>query len=238
MLAGKLRRSAWTDQEIGTARRDLAGAPDPLESKIAPVVYEFLNQMLDQGQVVVLDSGQHQISARRHLRVSHPRSLLFPSDFQSMGFAIPTGIGAALASPGQTVNVVVGDGGFAMTGLELLAAAREGLHLNVFVFVDGYLGQIRRQQLENHGADYAVTLQNPDFAALAGAMGLNYHRVGDDGRDLGTAGGVTLIEVPVAGSSGLGWSAARARVKDAARRAAPAGLLRLWARFRGWKQAD
>lgn len=238
-LAGKVRRSAWTDPAIADARRDLEGSGDPREPEVPPGVFETLNGMLDQGQVVVLDSGQHQISARRHLRVSHPRSLLFPSDFQSMGFAIPTAIGAALASPARPVNVVVGDGGFAMTGLELLTAVREGIRLNVFVFADGYLGQIWRQQLEHHGAEYAVALRNPDFAALAGALGLDYRRAGDaDLAGLDRHGGVTLIEVPVAGSSGLGWPALKARVKGAARRHAPAGLLGLWARFRGWKQID
>lgn len=238
-LQGTVPRRQWSREEIVEARDGLRAPADPLEPRVDPVVYDALNRLLDDGGIVVLDSGHHQICARRHLRVRNPRSLLFPSDFQSMGFGIPAAIGAAVGAPDRAVAVVVGDGGFAMTGMELLSAAREGIRLLVFVFVDGYLGQIRRQQLENHGAEHAVGLRNPDFSELAHAMGIAYRLADGDLGDLaGMTPGVTLIEVPVSDSRGLGLTAAKARIKSLARDRAPAGLLQLWRRLRGGHGPD
>ena len=49
----------------------------------------------------------------------------------------PAAIGARLAAPTRPVVAVIGDGGFAMSGLELLTAVREKIPLTVVVFVDG-----------------------------------------------------------------------------------------------------
>ena len=73
-----------------------------------------------------------------------------------MGFGIPAAVGAAISAPHRKIVAVVGDGGMAITGLELLTAIREGLNLTVIVFNDGYLGLVRRNQLENYGKNTAL----------------------------------------------------------------------------------
>ena len=50
-----------------------------------------------------------------------------------MGFAVPASIGAQLANPRRRPLVLVGDGAFQMTGLELGTAVR--YHLNPVVLV-------------------------------------------------------------------------------------------------------
>src|SRR5690606_99387 len=52
---------------------------------------------------LVLDSGMHQLLARRHFVVKAPRGMLFPSDFQSMAFGLPGAIGVKLAQPDRAV---------------------------------------------------------------------------------------------------------------------------------------
>jgi acetolactate synthase-1/2/3 large subunit len=119
----------------------------------------------------------HQMMVRRHFPVLAPDGLLVPADFQSMGFGVPAALGAAIARPGRTVVAVVGDGGLAMTGLELLAAVREAVPLKVLVLSDGRLGLIHRQQVDSYGKPHGVDLGPFEPGALALAAGAAYRRL-------------------------------------------------------------
>jgi acetolactate synthase-1/2/3 large subunit len=170
----------------------------------------------------------HQILARRYYTVLAPNGLIFPSDFQSMGFAIPTAIGVRIGVPDRPVIAVVGDGGFSMTGLELLSAVREKISLVVIVFVDGALGQIRLQQLADYGVTHAVRLRNPDFALFAAAVGAHHELVGNIEEAVRVAirsGGVVVLEVPVEDSFGTLRNAAAARARGTIRAAVGDKLL-------------
>jgi acetolactate synthase I/II/III large subunit len=138
-----------------------------------------LRKMLPVDACIVTDSGYHQMITRQLFSVENARGLITPADFQSMGFGVPAAIGAAIAAPHRKVVAIVGDGGMAITGMELLTAVREGIELVVIVFNDGYLGLIRRGQIESYGKEHAVALQNPDFALLANAIGANYFALDD-----------------------------------------------------------
>jgi acetolactate synthase-1/2/3 large subunit len=160
-----------------------------------------------------------------------------PTDLQSMGFAIPTAIGARIARPDRPVVAVVGDGGFAMTAMELLVAVREALSLVVIVFADGAFGQIRLQQLASYGASFGVELRNPDISLLAAAVGARYESVGENDHDAERVvrsalkySGVTVIEVAVRDSLAILATAAVARTREATRRAAGPGLFQLLTR--------
>ena len=111
--------------------------------------------------------------ARRYHRVLAPRGLIVPSNLQSMGFALPAAIGAALAEPRRPVVALLGDGGLLMSGLELATAAREGLALTVIVLVDGHYGQIRLKQLRDTGRPFATDLPRVGLEALAEAVGVD-----------------------------------------------------------------
>ena len=171
---------------------------------------------------LVLDSGMHQLLARRHYVVMTPRGLLFPSDFQSMAFGLPAAIGAKLAQSDRAVVALVGDGGFAMTGLELSTAVRLRLALPVVVFDDGALGLIRLDQLLAHGRTHGTELGGLDYEAMADAVGCAYARAGIDDveAELRAAlrrNGPTLIVVPVGDAPALRRATAKLRVGQAAK---------------------
>lgn len=245
LLRSSLPRSAWTDSEIETWRGRLGRRrSDFVEPSVAGTkggdassFFSALRVALPDDAVLVLDSGLHQVLARRYYRVFAPCGLIMPTDLQSMGFAIPTAIGARLALPGRPVVALVGDGGFAMTALELLSAIREGISLTVIVFADGAFGQIRLQQLANYGASHGVTLRNPDFNLLAMSIGAHYEAVGNGDdiehivRDSVQASGVTVIEVGVRDAFPIRRAAATARAREATRRAAGPRVFRFIARF-------
>ena len=136
--------------------------------------FTVLRRILPRNGIVVTDSGLHQGLVRRHFDVLSPRGLIIPNDFQSMGFGLPAAIGAKLAAPERPVVAVLGDGGFAMSGMEMLTAVREKIPLTVIVFNDGRLNLIRLQQFQSFGSSESVDILNPDFGTFAAAVGARY----------------------------------------------------------------
>lgn len=233
----------WSPEEIALKRSRLrqssASFVEPVvQGADCATVAEFfavLRKVLPRDAIVCADSGLHQQMLRRHFDVLAPRSLLFPSDYQSMGFAIPAAIGAKLAVPERTTVAVVGDGGFAMSGLELLTAVREGVSLAVIVFNDGYLGRIRLEQLAAHGQTSSVALHNPDFEAFARSVGANYALLEGNAdsllRTCMDATGVTLIEVRLGESVKALSLRAKGLVRATARTALGPGAISALKRF-------
>jgi len=174
------------------------------------------------------DSGLHQVLTRRYAVVMRPRGLLCPSDFQSMGFGLPGAIGAAFARPGTCVIACVGDGGLALSAGELLTAVREGIDLVVVVFSDGKLNLIRRQQVTRFGYESGVGLRNPDYSALAKAVGCSYFPVVGDlaslARDVVGTPGVRLVELRLADTPSFHLQKIRSAVRERVRPLAPAGF--------------
>jgi acetolactate synthase-1/2/3 large subunit len=187
--------------------------------------FESLRRQLPDDGILVTDSGLHQMAVRRWFQVRAPRGLILPSDFQSMGFGLPAAIGAAVAGQERKVVAVIGDGGMAMAGLELATAVREDLDLTVVVFNDGHLGQIRIQQVEDHGYAHATRLSHIEFGHLAEAVGASY--MGLDGTNLHQLPealenpGVTVVDLFLEDSQGMARGRARGLVKAVARRATP-----------------
>src|SRR6185369_14866767 len=104
-----------------------------------------------------------------------------PTNFQSMGFALPAAIGAALAAPRRRVVAVVGDGGLMMSALELATAVRERVDLTVVLFNDDAYGLIRQTQLADFGTAHGTELVHPDFEALTEALGAGFASCLPDG---------------------------------------------------------
>lgn len=239
------RSSTWTTADVANWRDRLSATPDddtpePSFNGASPPTaqrfFSLLRAALPREAIVVADSGLHQILLRRHYRVLSPRGLIAPSDYQSMGFGVPAAIGAKLGAPHRPVIAIVGDGGFAMTGMELLTAVREQIPVTVVVFNDGLLNLIRVQQEGASGRATAVTLQNPDFAALAAAIGAEYRLFsGPESLDgLGNAnGGVRLIEVRLGDSAAIVKQQVAGAARYAVRRALGPGFVNSLKRWLG-----
>ncbi|HWI56498.1 MAG TPA: thiamine pyrophosphate-dependent enzyme, partial [Bacillota bacterium] len=100
-------------------------------------LFERLNTFLAPNTVVVADVGDALFGAT-DLFIRERTEFIGPAYYASMGFAVPAAIGAQLANPKSRPLVLVGDGAFQMTGMELATLAR--YHLNPVVVV-----------LNNHG---------------------------------------------------------------------------------------
>ena len=107
-----------------------------------------------------------------------PGSYLHPAGYGTLGYALPTAVGAVAAEPGRPVCCLSGDGGFQFTSQELVVAVEAGMSLPVVVFNDGGYGEIRRtEELRHPGKRIAVDVAGPDFVAFAEALGAKGVRI-------------------------------------------------------------
>jgi len=243
-LMRRTRKTEWEPSRLSELRNAIRTVMPEAETRIhGPAgslqpaqFFSWLRACLADDTIVVTDSGLHQILARKYYEVRVPQGLLFPSDFQSMGFGLPAAIGACVAAPDRDVIAIVGDGGFLMSGLELMTAQREELPLVVIVFNDGQLNQIRLQQLGDSGRSHAVRLANPDYETLATAFGISYggfnvSALSETEKHIRATRRPLLIEVPVGDSLDLHVRTGVALTKTVARKVMGPGL-RAWIKAR------
>lgn len=95
-------------------------------------LFQRLNAFLKDDMVVVADVGDALFGAA-DLFIHRRTEFLGPAYYASMGFAVPASLGAQLANPKRRPLVLVGDGAFQMTGMELATIARHGLNPIVLV---------------------------------------------------------------------------------------------------------
>lgn len=139
-----------------------------------------LRKLLDRDSILVTDCGNHQFYAISHFPIFKKRTFISPTDFQAMGFGIPAAIAAKIACPEKKVVCVCGDGGFLMTGFELLTAVRERLNLTVMIFNDSGLGLIKGLQKTIYGRTNCVDFINPNYKLLADSFGARYIDIDND----------------------------------------------------------
>ncbi len=108
-------------------------------------LFERLNAFLSDRTVVVADVGDPLFGAA-DLFIRKRTEFLSPAYYTSMGFAVPASIGAQLANPKLRPLVLVGDGAFQMTGMELATVARNRLNPIVVLFNNRGYGTERHMQ--------------------------------------------------------------------------------------------
>ena len=114
--------------------------------------------------------------ARVAYPVFEPGTFISPGYQGTLGYALPTAMGAALADPRRSVVAISGDGGFGWNLQELATARKYGIAFVMIVFNDGHFGNVRRMQEDQFAEAYGVELANPDLALLSRAFGVSYAR--------------------------------------------------------------
>jgi len=122
-----------------------------------------LNHLLSERYSVVSDVGDC-LYAGLSLKTD---IFIAPGYYSSMGFGVPGGIGAALADKSRRPIILVGDGGFQMTGMEISTAVRLGLNPIVIVFNNATYAMLK---FIDQNRDY-YDLARWDYAAIARAVG-------------------------------------------------------------------
>src|SRR5262249_35150465 len=100
----------------------------------------------DRGQsentIITTGVGQHQMWAAQYFRFNAPRRWITSGGLGSMGFGLPSALGAQAAHPGKTVIDIDGDGSFVMNVQELACAFCEKLPVKVLLLNNQHLGMV------------------------------------------------------------------------------------------------
>jgi pyruvate dehydrogenase (quinone) len=131
--------------------------------------------------VFTCDVGLPTVWAARYLTMNGGRRLIGSFWHGSMANALAQSIGAQAAYPGRQVVSLSGDGGFAMLMGDFLSLAQLKLPVKVVVFNNGALGFIELEQKSTGFLPFGTEFKNPNFAAMAEAVGVHGIRIEDPG---------------------------------------------------------
>jgi pyruvate dehydrogenase (quinone) len=167
----------------GEARKELdelaAGKPG---GRLHPQhVTRVINELAAQDAVFTCDVGLPTVWAARYLGMNGKRRLVGSFWHGSMANAMPQALGVQAACPGRQVISLSGDGGFTMLMGDLLSAKQLDLPIKIIVYNNGALGFIELEQKSSGFVDTGTELINPDFAAMARAVGIHGVRIEDPG---------------------------------------------------------
>ena len=140
-----------------------------------------ISEQAAEDAVFTFDVGTPTVWAARYLKMNGRRRLIGSLAHGSMANAMPQAIGAQAAQPGRQVISLSGDGGFSMLMGELITLTQMKLPVKVVIFNNGVLGFVALEMKAAGFLDTGVDLKNPDFAAMARAMGIFARRVEDPG---------------------------------------------------------
>ncbi len=145
--------------------KEIIEAPEGSKKLTVAAMIGALNELLENSQEfsVVTDTGDCMY-AGMSLQTD---IFLAPGYYVSMGFGVPAAIGAQLAMPSRRPIVLVGDGAFQMTGMEISTAVKMGLNPIVIVFNNASYAMLRFIDQER---DY-FDLPRWDYVELAKAVG-------------------------------------------------------------------
>jgi indolepyruvate decarboxylase len=108
-----------------------------------------LNRVIDENMVVIADPGD-SLFASSELVMHEQTDFISPAYYTSLGFAVPAALGVMIARPKLRPIVMVGDGAFQMTGMELSTVMRHGLSPIVIVLDNQGYGTERLLHPGNH----------------------------------------------------------------------------------------
>jgi acetolactate synthase-1/2/3 large subunit len=173
---------AWLEQcqEWKSAYPMAYDTPDDEPLKPQYVVERF-SELTPDDTIVTTGVGQHQMWASQYWTYQEPRTWVSSHGLGTMGYGVPSAIGAKLAAPDQEVVCFDGDGSFLMTVQELSVAVRENLDITYVVLNNEAVGMVRQWQDgfyegRRMASEYPWI---PEFDKLAEAFGARGFRLED-----------------------------------------------------------
>ncbi|WP_438852572.1 ubiquinone-dependent pyruvate dehydrogenase [Brevundimonas nasdae] len=160
---------------------DLA-RPSPPGKPIHPqYVAEVVSRLAEDDAIFTADVGTPTVWAARYLEMNGRRRLIGSFNHGSMANAMLQAMGAQAAAPDRQVVSLSGDGGFTMMMGDFISLTQLKLPVKVIVFNNGSLGFVAMEMKAAGFLDTGTDLKNPNFAAMAAAMGVTAFRVEDSG---------------------------------------------------------
>jgi acetolactate synthase-1/2/3 large subunit len=167
------RGKPWLE-EIAAWRRDQPMSYTPSTTIIKPqFVIEKLRELSQDDAIVTTEVGQHQMWAAQFFDFVQPRTFLSSGGLGTMGFGLPSALGAQAAFPKRQVIDISGDGSFQMNSQELATLVQYRLPVKIVILNNNFLGMVRQWQQLFFNKRYSQTcMELPiDFIKLAEAYG-------------------------------------------------------------------
>jgi pyruvate dehydrogenase (quinone) len=172
---------------LAQAREHYAKARKALDELAAPgrglihpqQIAKAISDHAAEDAIFTCDVGLPTVWAARYLAMNGKRRLLGSFWHGSMANAMAQAIGAQAACPGRQVVSLSGDGGFSMLMGDFLGLVQLGLPVKVVVFNNGALGFIELEQKSTGFLPFGTDFKNPNFAAMAEAVGIRGIRLED-----------------------------------------------------------
>jgi len=160
------------------ASLDALAESGPHSRQIHPqYLTRVVSELASDDAIFTCDVGTPVAWAARYLKMNGKRRLIGSFNHGSMANAMPHAIGAQAAYPDRQVISFSGDGGFTMMMGEFVTLLQTGLPVKIVVLNNGTLGFVELEMKASGFLDTNVELKNPNFAAMAEAMGIKGIRV-------------------------------------------------------------
>ncbi|MDP9173712.1 MAG: biosynthetic-type acetolactate synthase large subunit [Planctomycetota bacterium] len=166
-------RNAWWAQVNAWKKRYPFHYLDDSKNSKPQYVIEEINRQTNGEAIITTGVGQHQMWAAQFYRWRYPRQMITSGGLGTMGFGLPSAMGAQLGSPGKVVIDIDGDASFLMTMSELATIAEYNIPVKVCILNNDFQGMVKQWQDLFYQKRYSQTkMKNPNFAALSEAFGI------------------------------------------------------------------
>jgi pyruvate dehydrogenase (quinone) len=157
-------------KDVETAKAETVSGPEAMIS--GTYLTQIINKHAADDALFAADDGTPLVWMLRHIDTNGKRRTFGSLLHGTMADGMPSALGLQKCQPGRQVICLAGDGGFSMLLGDLLTTVQENLPIKIAVYDNGKLGFI---DIENKAAGMEpvfTDLKNPDFGAVARAMGI------------------------------------------------------------------
>lgn len=151
------------------------------KDKIGNQIISLISEYSKENDIFTVDVGEHQMLAAQSLEVKKGQRVLFSGGLGSMGFALPSAIGATLGTQNRVI-VISGDGGIQMNIQELEVIHARKLPVKVFIINNSSLHMVTSLQDTFLESNYIGTKKDysaPNFKKVGESYGMKTYQVSE-----------------------------------------------------------
>ncbi|MBM84616.1 MAG: acetolactate synthase 3 large subunit [Rhodospirillaceae bacterium] len=163
----------WDHIDVWRDRKCLSFTQKEKIIKPQYAIKRLFEMTRDRDVYITTEVGQHQMWAAQYFGFEEPHRWMTSGGLGTMGYGLPSAMGAQAADPGSPVIDIAGEASFLMNMQELSTISQYKLPVKAFIVNNQWMGMVRQWQELIHGGRYSESYTDslPDFIGLAEAFG-------------------------------------------------------------------